>query len=164
MKSLSCLLLIAIGLYLPVCSAQETPLDFTDLSPFSSPPQLMLVSYHTTLLPNWTFDVEYDRDFLPEHLGADIINQHSPIDSLRLSASRRLTASSSQRIYASVQGSYEQNFGENLLYLNSNAGMAASFGWQLGDRRSLNMAVEYEYREVGEFDINTLIMGVQYAF
>ncbi|NMH60482.1 hypothetical protein [Alteromonas ponticola] len=122
------------------------------------------ISYQTELLPKWSFDLHYDRQLLDQTVWLDTINQRSPIDSVRVTASRSISSSSSQRLFAAVQSSNSSDVDDTLLFLPTNAGNAASFGWQLGEPDSLNMALEFEYREVGEMDINTLIMGVQYAF
>ncbi len=121
-------------------------------------------SYQTELLPQWSFDLKYDRQPLEHGVWLDTINQHAPIESVRVSASRVISTSSSQRLFAALQSSRHQDFDNTFLLLPTNAGNAAILGWQLGEPDSLNMALEFKYREVGEMDINTLMMGVQYAF
>ncbi len=121
-------------------------------------------SYQTELLPKWSFNLKYDRQQLDHGVWLDTINQHTPIESVRVSASRVISTSSPQRLFAALQSSRHQDFDDSFLLLPTNAGNAAIVGWQLGEPDSLNMALEFKYREVGEVDINTLMMGVQYAF
>lgn len=133
--------------------------------PLLSTPQPSAISFRSALLPKWSFDVRHDRAVPHNSVWIDNISQHSPIDSIRLSASRTISASSGQRIFASVQASndfYTRSL--DWLVLPGNAGVAASVGWFIGEVDSLNMAVEYEYREVGETDVNSLNLGVHYYF
>ena len=84
---------------------------------------------------------------------------------MRVSASRSLVKDSSQRIFAALQTSNDQQAAySDWLYLPYNAGTAASVGWQIGELNSVKMAVEYQYREVSDKDINSLLLGVQYYF
>ncbi|WP_414829880.1 hypothetical protein [Alteromonas sp. H39] len=133
--------------------------------PLLSTPQQSAISFRSALLPKWSFDVRHDRAIPYNSVWIDTIALHSPIDSIRLSASRTISSSSHQRIFASVQASndfYTRSL--DWLVLPGNAGVAASVGWFIGEVDSLNMAVEYEYREVGETDVNSLNLGVHYYF
>ncbi|MCW8109477.1 hypothetical protein OPS25_13285 [Alteromonas ponticola] len=123
-----------------------------------------VISYQTEFLPKWSFDLKFDRQLPDQSIWLDTIDQRSPIESVRISASRLISSNSSQRLFAAVQSSNHSDVDDTFLLLPTNAGNAASFGWQLGEPESLSMALEFEYREVGEVDINTLMMGVQYAF
>lgn len=133
--------------------------------PLLSTPKPSAISFKSALLPKWSFDVVHDRAIPLNSVWIDSISQHSPIDSIRLSASRAISSSSQQRIFASFQASndfYTRSL--DWLVLPGNAGVAASVGWFIGEVDSLNMAVEYEYREVGETDVNSLNLGVHYYF
>ncbi|QJR80220.1 hypothetical protein CA267_005240 [Alteromonas pelagimontana] len=123
------------------------------------------ISYRSKRLPKWSFGVKYNRKVNFHPLWVDSISENPSIDSIRLSAARMIPMTKSQRIFASVQTSNDHNFDvHDWVYLPANAGTAASLGWQLGASQDLNLAVEYEYREVGEVDISSLLLGVQYYF
>ncbi|MCW8090429.1 hypothetical protein [Alteromonas sp. ASW11-130] len=155
--------MIGVSVYSYTVTAAEfinvNPPIITDDNQFKS-----AFSYQTVLLPKWSFNLKFHRQLLGNGIWLDTVSQNTPIESVRVSASRLISSNSSQRLFAALQGSNHSVIEEALLYLPTNAGNAASFGWQLGDQNSLNMALEYEYREVGEVDINTLMMGVKYAF
>lgn len=123
------------------------------------------ISYQSKDLPAWQFGVRYDRS-VPYHTQwLDSINSYHVIDSVKLSASRRIIQHSTQRIFAEIQTS--SNYQNGLVEwqtLPQNAGNAASLGWQIGDSRSVNMAVKYEFRALSDVDINSLSLGVNYYF
>lgn len=123
------------------------------------------VFIHSSRLPKWSFGVLYDRE-LPYHpMWIDSIDTYRPVDSLTLKASRAIASAGKQRLFAAIQTSNNQNFeSQNQVYLPSNAGVAASLGWQVGKENSLNMAVEYEYREIGQQELQSIVLGVQYYF
>lgn len=132
---------------------------------FLSSPQASAIRFKSALLPQWSFDVTHNRAVPGNLMWMDSISRHSPIDSIRLSASRTISDSSQQRIFASIQASNDfYTRSVDWVVLPGNAGVAASVGWFIGEVDSLNMAVEFEYREVGETDVNSLNLGVQYYF
>lgn len=160
------LLIIAVFLSGPVMANDSPGVPVSEAQlPLLSTPQASAISFKSDLLPKWSFGVRYDRAVPHDSVWIDRISTHSPIDSIRLSASRSIFASSHQRIFASIQASndfYTRSL--DWLVLPGNAGVAASVGWFIGEVDSLNMAVEYEYREVGETDVNSLNLGVHYYF
>ena len=142
------------------------------VQPLTEPAAVFLLSttqsavfIHSPKLPKWSFGVLYDRE-LPYHpMWIDSIDTYRPVDSLTLKASRVIAPAGKQRLFAAIQTSNNQNFAsQNQVYLPANAGVAASLGWQVGKENSLNMAVEYEYREVGEQELQSIVLGVQYYF
>ncbi|WP_018982715.1 hypothetical protein [Salinimonas chungwhensis] len=123
------------------------------------------VYYKNYHLPQWSFGLKYEREMPYHPLWIDAIDTYRPVDSIRLLARRALPTTKSQRIFAAVQTSNNQNFSSlQQVYIPENAGVAASLGWELGDVNRFNMAVEYEYRAVGELDISSIELGVKYHF
>ena len=132
---------------------------------FVASPYQSEISFQSERLPAWQFGVRYNRE-LPYHdQWIDTIETYQSVDSVRISASRVILKNSSQRIFAAVQTSNDtQAAYSEWLYLPYNAGTAASVGWQIGELDSLKMAVEFQYREVSDTDISSLLLGVQYYF
>lgn len=139
--------------------------DKLEKTTFVASPYQSEISYQSQDLPAWQFGVRYDRT-VPYHTQwLDSIYSYHIIDSVKLSASRRIIQHSTQRIFAEVQTS--SNYQNGLVdwqTLPQNAGNAASLGWQIGDNRSINMAVKYEFRALRDIDINSLSLGVHYYF
>lgn len=132
---------------------------------FVASPYQSEISFQSDRLPAWQFGVRYNRE-LPYHdQWVDTIETYQSVDSVRVSASRVILKNSTQRIFAAVQTSNDtQAAYSEWLYLPYNAGTAASVGWQIGELDSLKMAVEFQYREVSDTDISSLLLGVQYYF
>lgn len=123
------------------------------------------VFYKNYRLPNWSFGLKYEREMPYHPLWIDAIETYRPVDSIRLLARRALPTANSQRVFAALQTSNNQNYQSvQQVYIPDNAGVAASLGWELGDASRFNMAVEYEYRAVGELDISSIELGVKYHF
>ncbi len=132
---------------------------------YISSPYQSSFSYRSPRIPLWSFGLRYDKE-LPYHpLWIDAIDSYRQVDSVRISASRALPYVSSMRVFAAIQTSNQQDYvSAREVYLPQNAGIAASLGWTLGNTEQFNMAVEYEHREIGELDVNSLVLGVQYYF
>ncbi|MCU7553166.1 hypothetical protein OCL06_00985 [Alteromonas sp. ASW11-19] len=144
---------------MPNVTSQEVRL------PALSAPSAHDITYRSTALPLWSFDIQHQRTLPAQEIWIDTITHASPLDSITLSASRTVSATSSQHVFARVQASnnaYLQPL--SWVTLPENAGVAASVGWLIGDREALNMAVEFEHREVGEKEVNSLNLGIQYHF
>ena len=158
----SCLTLLST-----LCHAGGSVLSDTKKSQpvYVASPYQSEISFRSQRLPAWRFGVRYNRE-LPYHdQWVDKISTYHSVDSVRVSASRSLLKDSSQRIFAALQTSNDQQAAySDWLYLPYNAGTAASVGWQIGELNSVKMAVEYQYREVSDKDINSLLLGVQYYF
>lgn len=70
-----------------------------------------------------------------------------------------------QRIYASYDRTNAMmRSSTNWQYLPANMGSFTRLGWLLGDPETLNMAIEYEHRKVGNSENNALSLGVHYWF
>ena len=124
-----------------------------------------VISFQSRLLPRWSFDFAYERVQPSSSVWADAVITAPQVDTLSVYASRQFSTYFSHRVIASLRASEPGDFQpSDLRYLSTDAGVAASLGWQLGDPDSLNMAVEYQYREVGDIDINSLNLGVHYYF
>lgn len=150
----------------PVCAEQRPDISSQEvsLSALASASEHD-ISYRSPALPLWSFDIHHQRTLPEPAVWIDTITHASPLDSITLSASRSVSSSSSQHVFARVQASnnaYLQPL--SWLTLPENAGVAASVGWLIGDRDALNMAVEFEHREVGEKEVNSLNLGIQYHF
>ncbi|RDV28140.1 hypothetical protein DXV75_04035 [Alteromonas aestuariivivens] len=162
-----CIALPALLLSLQAGASETIASDYYSY-PFLSPQSSYEVefSFQSSALSKWSFDVQYDEmNPLQSTLWVDSIDDFTLVRSVTLSASRQLSLRLPQRIFASLQTSDSSYSPQtDWIYLPSNAGVAASFGWQFGDAESLKMAVEYKYREVGETDINALLLGVHYFF
>lgn len=123
------------------------------------------MSFNSLRLPRWSFRVNVSRELPRDTVWIDEIDNLRPIDSIRLQAHRALDAAHSQRIFAALQTSNTHHYHTpNRVYLPDNAGIAAALGWELGQTETLNLAVEYEYREVGELELSSVVIGVQYFF
>ena len=79
---------------------------------------------------------------------------------------RALPARFPQHLFASFKASpYNANDYLDWILLPSEAGMAATFGWRIGELHRLNMSVEVEHRELGQDkEITSLILDVHYYF
>ncbi|QPG05120.1 hypothetical protein IT774_13425 [Salinimonas marina] len=163
--------LLFIGVLLAISSATALATEMESVGAGSATNSAFSFSHYglwssrSQAAPAWSFDIEYDKPFFAHPAGATFLPDNSVPETLTFSASRALPYFRSQRLFAAIQASNSNKVRLPAeLYQLSNAGMAASFGWQLGDYERFNMAVEYEYREVAEQDINSLLLGVQYYF
>lgn len=132
---------------------------------FVASPYQSEITYQSPQLANWQIGVRYitERPFAPQWLYSR--NLDNNYNSVRVFASRRILHNQSHRIFAALQTGTEDNMAySSWIYLPHQVGSAASLGWQMGDLRSVSMAVEYEYREVENKNINSLLLGVEYYF
>ncbi|WP_218352187.1 hypothetical protein [Alteromonas lipotrueiana] len=165
------LICVLIATFNTITSASALANDFESAKPTAAPAELLSASnyqlwlYRSQAMPKWSFDIKYDKAFLHHPAWASQLHSFGLPDTLRFSASRTLPYDRSQRLFAAFQTSNVQAVRLPVeLYHISATGMAASVGWQLGEYQRFNMAVEYEYREVAEQDINSVLLGVQYYF
>lgn len=157
---------LGTGLFLvSTAFAADLAMSGTSALPVVYTPYQSEIQYRTPLLPQWSFDLRYQREAPFSASWVDSISERSAIDSVRFSASRDVPYLRDQRIFASLQTSNDDMFSTaDWMYLPSNAGVAASLGWQMGELHSFNMSVHYEYRQVGELNVKSLQVGVHYYF
>ncbi|GGW81194.1 hypothetical protein [Alteromonas halophila] len=158
---------VTITLWCPVSLASQKNIAASNTYPeviYQSAPES--VSFKSKKVPAWTVYVEQTPSSivpLPTRLLPD--NQYQ-VQSLRVSASRALPSTFPQHLFASFRASpYNSNDYLDWLLIPSEAGMAATIGWRIGDPRRLNFAVEVEHRELGQdTNITSLLLGVHYFF
>ncbi|GGF68046.1 hypothetical protein [Alteromonas lipolytica] len=125
------------------------------------------IEYQSKRLPEWNFSMEINRSYA-ERFGYD--NRRVPVtliglEAVSVSARRALPVESTQWIYATFRSTqYWLTPQASMMPLAGDSDRAASVGWQFGELRGFNIAVGYEYRDVGETDLNSLVMGVHYYF
>lgn len=156
-----------LTLFTGIVVADELPLPGSELEKATYVASIYQseISFQSKRLPAWEFGVRYDKEVPYHEQWVDSINAVQPIDSVKVSASRSIVKNSTQRIFAALQTSNDDRQAlVDWLYVPANAGTAASVGWQIGNMDSLKMAVEYQYREVSDKDINSLQLGVYYYF
>ncbi|MBU2977724.1 hypothetical protein [Alteromonas sp. C1M14] len=132
---------------------------------FVASPYQSEITYQSSRIATWQFGVRYntERPFTPQWLYN--LNDTNQYNSVQFFASRRVIQNQSHRIYAALQTSTDNPLTyADWIYLPHKVGSAASVGWQMGDLRSVTMALEYEYREVENKNINSLLLGVEYYF
>ena len=163
--------LLFVGVILAICSTRALATETVSPGTEAVPNSALTLSHYgfwinrPQVAPAWSFNVHYIKPFELHPSGSAIVKTHTLPDTLTFSASRALPYFRSQRLFAAFQASNTSQLTLPAeLYQLPNTGMAASFGWQLGRYNRFNMAVEYEYREVAEQDINSVLLGVQYYF
>lgn len=127
------------------------------------------IAYQSKRLPKWNFSVEVNRSFAARFTSDTRTLPMSVVglEAVSLSARRALPVKSSQWIYATIrstQYSLTPQSGAVPIVSDSDSDRAASVGWQFGEMRGFGVAVGYEYRDAGQVDINSLVMGVHYYF
>ena len=125
------------------------------------------IEYQSKRLPKWNFSVEINRSYAAR-FGSDpraVPITMIGLEAVSLSARRALPVNSSQWIYATIRSTqYSLTPQAGAMPLVTDSDRAASVGWQFGEQRGFGVAVGYEYRDAGEVDINSLVMGVHYYF
>ena len=125
------------------------------------------IAYQSKRLPKWNFSVEVNRSYAARFASDTRTLPMSVVglEAVSLSARRALPVKSSQWIYATIRSTqYSLTPQSGAVPIVSDSDRAASVGWQFGEMRRFGVAVGYEYRDAGQVDINSLVMGVHYYF
>ena len=151
------------------CPLQANQTPMLPESPLVSSPAAndkYFIAYQSKRLPQWDFNVRMDRtDRAEQYHPTGTSNDLVGIQALSVSARRALPVSSPQWIYATFRSSqYSVTPEASSLPIAADSATAASIGWQFGEQEGFGLAVGYEYTDMGEVDINSVVMGVRYYF
>jgi hypothetical protein len=123
------------------------------------------IVFKSKQVAKWRLQSSFD----PRHIEIPYKNAswaHTPAVPLSsVTASRSLTTILPQQVYATfntTDNAYNQY--TEWFYIPEDVGASARLGWLIGNPAGLNMAVEYEYRQVLDNDNNALTIGVSYLF
>ncbi|MDC8830090.1 hypothetical protein [Alteromonas gilva] len=125
------------------------------------------IAYQSKRLPKWNFSLQVNRSYAARfgNLTPSVPIVVSGVRAYSLSAHRALPLNAPHWIYATIRSTqYTTSPQTQAMPLLGEHDRAASVGWQFGELQGFGMAVGYEYRDIGEEDVNSLVMGVHYYF
>lgn len=161
------LLTVAVA-YSQRANAQSTPPGVTDMaSPivvYRTAPAG--ITFKSSKVPAWTWQVQQQPSALVPLPTLLYVGAPRRVQSLKFSASRALGNRIPHQVFASLAASpFNARDYRDWILLPSEAGMAATLGWRLGDPQQLNMAIEVKHRALGQDkELTSLTIGVQYYF
>jgi len=147
------LLLILLGLLPPMCKAAGGDATYGP------------IVFKSAKVAQWQLNSRFEQHAVDQLHGVESGFLYPERLSLSISARRPFLLGFDQQVYASfntlknpIQYSPEWRYNPDEL------GTYTKFGWLVGQPTGLNMAIEFEHREVRESENNALTIGVHYIF
>lgn len=157
-----CLILLASlsAAYSEAADWDVSDWDASDWNDYYGP-----IVFKSEKIAKWKIKSRFNETRLESIPGYDSHFNASKNSQLSIRAHRALTLLFEQQIYASFNTTHSPlQYYPEWRYIPEDLGTFTRLGWLVGDESGLNMALEFEHREVGDKENNALTLGVQYFF